>query len=95
MRPHLLVVLAACGGGGESPGIASRNPSLAVSDAITPISEGSLNGRRHAVIQVELVSDVCAPLDGSFGGTFRGAPMTVASPGAPEPAAASVRTHYP
>jgi hypothetical protein len=69
---------------GQVPGLAFRNPGLNIRDVQQPIDPNSPSGDSRLMIEVQVVEadlSECTPLDGSFGGTFRGAPMTVTSYG--------------
>jgi hypothetical protein len=67
---------------GQVPGLAFRSPQIIIRNVQEPVDPQSPSGSSRVMVEAEVVEDSsCTPLDGSFGGTFRGAPMTVASYG--------------
>lgn len=67
---------------GQVPGLAFRTPQLTIRNVQQPIDPQSPSGASRLMVEVQVIDDSsCTPLDGSFGGTFRGTPMTVASYG--------------
>jgi len=66
---------------GQVPGLVARNPQLVISNVQQPVDPQSPSGPSQVRVQVEVIDDTCTPLAASFGGTYRGAPMTVVSRG--------------